>query len=143
MGEGRKPGEEIGGGNLHHTERTLVTRGQRRSIGVGIMGRQPTFVGRNRRGSERTIVGEEKEAGCVRSSFEEGWGRKDGNGGREGSVVGSATKEKHPGVKKNTGEEKKRGEGQGKRGRGRREKGKGYATGRKTSDDVWTKRRQT
>jgi hypothetical protein len=45
--------------------------------------------------------------------------------------------------KKNTGEEKKRGEGQGKRGRGRREKGKGYATGRKTSDDVWTKRRQT
>jgi len=131
MGEGRKPGEEIGGGNLHHTERTLVTRGQRRSIGVGIMGRQPTFVGRNRRGSERTIVGEEKEAGCVRSSFEEGWGRKDGNGGREGSVVGSerttvvATKEKHPGVKKKHWGGKKERRGAGKKGEGEEREGKG------------------
>jgi len=88
------------------------------------MGRQPTFVGRNRRGSERTIVGEEKEAGCVRSSFEEGWGRKDGNGGREGSVVGSATKEKHPGVKKKRGRKKER-RGAGKKGEGEEREGKG------------------
>jgi len=141
MGEGRKPGEEIGGGNLHHTERTLVTRGQRRSIGVGIMGRQPTFVGRNRRGSERTIVGEEKEAGCVRSSFEEGWGREDGNVNEAGAKRSQLTMgqflrgkgyaergEVHTlpirGKKKHWGGKKER-RGAGKKGEGEEREGKG------------------
>jgi hypothetical protein len=87
-------GEETGGRDWRGKNSSAVTRGQRRSIGVGIMGSQPTVVGRHRRGSERPIVGEEKEAGCVRSSFEEGWGREDGNGGREGSVVGSERTER-------------------------------------------------